>query len=95
MDTRTKVKVKIGEEIKEYPINTKLSEIAAEYQKEYSYDIILAFVNGKLRELFKTVDKDCTVSFVTTNEDAGHKTYTRGMILVLLKAFMLSLVKIM
>jgi uridine kinase len=87
LDTRTKVKVKIGEEVKEYPINTKLSEIAAEYQKEYSYDIILAFVNGKLRELFKTVDKDCTVSFVTTNEDAGHKTYTRGMILVLLKAF--------
>src|SRR5690606_16907423 len=39
------------------------------------------------RELFKTVEKDCTISFVTIADDAGHKTYTRGMILVLLKAF--------
>lgn len=87
MDLQEKVKVKINECIKEYPINTRLLDIAAEYQKDYKNDIILAFVDNKLRELFKKVEKDCTVSFVTTAEDAGHKTYTRGMILVMLKAF--------
>lgn len=81
------VKVKINDAIKEYPINTSLLDIAAEYQKEYEHDIILAFVNDKLRELFKRIEKDCILRFVTTAEDAGHKTYTRGMILVLLKAF--------
>ena len=55
--------------------------------EDYKDDIILAFVDNKLRELFKTVKKDCTIKFVTTSDDAGHKTYMRGMILVMLKAF--------
>ncbi len=87
MDLHEKVRVSIGDSIREYPADTKLLDIAAEHQNEYKDDIILAFVNGKLRELLKTVDKDCTVSFVTTGDSIGHKTYTRGMILVLLKAF--------
>ena len=87
MDLQEKVRVSIGDSIREYPANTKLLDIAVEHQKEYKDDIILAFVNGKLRELPKTVDKNCTVSFVTTGDSIGHKTYTRGMILVLLKAF--------
>jgi len=81
------VKVTINHKVYEYPSNTTLLEISKDFQKDYSHDIILAFVNQKLRELFKTVDRDCTIRFVTTAEDAGHKTYIRGMILVMLKAF--------
>ena len=33
-----------------------------------------------------TVEKDCSIKFVTTKESAGQKTYMRGMTLVLLKA---------
>lgn len=84
---RQLVKVKINDTVKEYPAGTRLLDIAAEHQSGYDYDIILAFVDHKLMELFKPVKKDCTVHFVTTAEDAGHKTYVRGMILVLLKAF--------
>ena len=87
MDIKQTVKVRINESEKEYPINTKLLDIVAEHQKDYGNDIILAMENGKLRELFKDLDKDSNISFVTTAEDAGHKTYTRGMILLLLKAF--------
>lgn len=82
-----RVKVTISDTVREYPVNTSLLDIAKDYQKDYEYDIILAYVDGKLRELFKKVDKDCTVQFITTAQNAGHKTYTRGMILVLLKAF--------
>ncbi len=81
------VKVEINGITKEYPENICLKEIAEEYQKDYQADIILAFVNNKLRELFKNVSEDCRISFVTTAEDAGHKTYMRGMILMMLKAF--------
>lgn len=81
------VKVEINGITKEYPVNTSLREISGEYQKDYQADIILAFVNNKLRELFKTVSEDCQIRFVTTAEDAGHKTYMRGMILIMLKAF--------
>ncbi|MBE5968347.1 MAG: nucleoside kinase [Lachnospiraceae bacterium] len=82
-----KVKVEINNTIFEYPVNTTLLEISKDFQKDYDHDIILAFVNNKLHELFKTVKKDCSLRFVTTTEDAGHKTYVRGMILVMLKAF--------
>jgi uridine kinase len=81
------VKVRIDNIEKEYPVGTKLLDIAKEHQKDYEHDIILAFVDNKLSELFKPVDHDCSVHFVTTADNAGHKTYTRGLILLLLKAF--------
>lgn len=80
------INVIINGETKVYEENTSLLDISKEYQKDYKDDIILAFVDNKLRELFKTVTKDCTVKFVTTKEPAGRKTYKRGMTLVLLKA---------
>lgn len=82
-----KVKVEINGQIREYPQGIRIMDIATEYQKDYEHDIILAYVNNKLRELFKKVDKDCSIRFVTIAEDAGHKTYIRGMILIMLKAF--------
>ncbi len=80
------INVIINGETKVYEDNTSLLDISKDYQKDYKNDIILAFVDNKLRELFKTVNKDCTVRFVTTKEPAGRKTYKRGMTLVLLKA---------
>ncbi|WP_271716141.1 nucleoside kinase [Anaeromicropila herbilytica] len=72
--------------VKQYPKGTMLSEISKEHEKEFEDDIILAYRDGRLRELFKTVQKDSIVQFVTTKDDTGHKTYQRGMILVMLKA---------
>lgn len=80
------VKVSINGIVKEYKKGTSFLEISKEYQKNYENDIILVFMNGRLRELFKTVKEDCSLEFVTTKEDAGLKTYKRGMILVMLRA---------
>lgn len=79
-------KVKIGEEIKEYPQGTTYADIAAEYQKDYKEQIALAVRNGKIRELFKRLDKDCTLEFLTLSDDAGHKTYNRTATLIMMKA---------
>lgn len=87
MPMDTKVKVEISGKTYEYPSNISLLEISRDFQKDYKEQIILAFVNNKLRELFKHVTKDCSIRFVTTADDAGSKTYIRGMILVMLKAF--------
>ncbi|MDF2588715.1 MAG: hypothetical protein K0S41_2556 [Anaerocolumna sp.] len=80
------IKIEINGEIKEYPTGISLLELSKEYQPNYKEDIILVFVNNRLRELPKTVNKDCTIRFVTTSEDAGYKTYVRGLTLVMLKA---------
>ncbi len=78
--------VEINGTVREYPEGIFLLDISKEYQKDYREDIILAFVNNRLRELQKTVYKDCKIRFVTTADDAGHKTYNRGLTLVMLKA---------
>ncbi|MFT4144546.1 MAG: nucleoside kinase [Mobilitalea sp.] len=80
------IKVEINEKIYEYPENASLLEISRDFQKDYDSEIILAFVNNKLRELFKPAKDQGKIRFVTTATDAGHKTYVRGMILVMLKA---------
>ena len=71
----------------EYEKYTVLGEIADDYREKVSGDIILCFVNGKLRELGKKLDEDCEISFVTTGESIGYETYCRGLILLMLKAF--------
>ena len=80
------LRCEVDGQIREYEKGTKLLEISKEFQKDYENDIILAYVDGKLRELFKPVIKDCKISFLTTQDDVGHKTYIRGMSLLMLKA---------
>lgn len=80
------VKIEISGHIKEYPQGTSLLEVSKEFQKDNNADIILASVGNRLLELSKTVEQDCEVTFLTTKDDAGHKTYVRGITLVMLKA---------
>ena len=63
--------VRIGSEIKTYPQGTAYAEIAEEYQKNYENDILLVSVNGRLRELHKTLQKDCQMEFITAADTAG------------------------
>ncbi len=82
-----RIRVTIGTDTREYDEGITYGEIAREYQKDYQYDIILAQKAGKLVELGKRIHKDCTVAFLTTATGSGHKTYERGVILLMLKAF--------
>ncbi len=81
------VKVKINGLELEYPHGTPYSEIARDVQKDYSADIILAKVDGKLAELGKKANRDCALEFVTVAEVPGIATYTRGVIFLMLRAF--------
>lgn len=81
------VKVKISGVSKEYDDNITYKELAAEHKDICDYDIILARCGGKLMELNKRVSRDCEVDFLDTSYDSGHKTYVRGVTLLMLKAF--------
>ena len=63
-----------------------LKTLAKEQEKNYQDDIILAMVDGKLRELSKEADQDSDISFVTVADRDGKKTYRRSLMLVLQKA---------
>lgn len=74
-----------GEE-RQYKAGTTFQEIAEEFKDRYENEIVLVFVDGKLRELQKKVKRNCAVSFVTTAEEIGIQTYRRSMCLMLVKA---------
>ncbi len=79
------VTVTINGEKREYAQGTSYETIAAEYQQDYEGMIALVAVNGKIRELFKKVTKDCLLEFFTLGDDVGHKTYVRTATMLFLK----------
>lgn len=80
------VTVTIHGEARRFAQGTTYETIAADYEKEYDGMIALVSVNGKIRELFKKVTKDCTVDFFTLQDDVGYKTYVRTATMLFLKS---------
>ncbi len=80
------VTVTIDGREKQYGEGTTYETIVKEYQPQYDNTIALVSSNGKIRELFKKVKKDCEVSFFTMRDSVGHKTYVRSAIMLLIKA---------
>lgn len=78
--------VTIAGEKKQYEEGTTYEKIAQEYQEQYDGLIGLVAVNGKIKELFKQLKKDCEISFFTLKDDVGHKTYVRTATMLFLKA---------
>ena len=61
--------------------------IAREFKDDFEHEIILARVNGRLRELGHTAEKDCELDFLTTGDDSGIQVYHRTACLIMYKAF--------
>lgn len=81
------IKVIVDGVEKEYPKGITYLEISKDFEKQYDHDIILAKKEQKLVELNKRVTKDCEITFLTTSSASGHKTYVRGVTLLMLNAF--------
>ncbi len=81
------VKVTVNGIVKEYNDSVTYKAVAEDNKDVCKYDIILAHKGGKLIELNKKVKSDCTVEFFDISTDSGHKTYVRGITLLMLKAF--------
>ena len=80
------VTVTIHGEKKEYEAGTVYETIVKEYQEQYDSQIALVTVNGKIRELFKKLKKDCEISFFTVKDPIGHKAYVRTAVMLMIKA---------
>ena len=70
----------------QYADSTKYLELARTLQPQFEHDIVLASVNGKLQELWKYIKDGASVSFLTTQSQAGIMAYRRSVVLLLLKA---------
>lgn len=81
------IRVAIDNEIHEVEQGVTLESLARRYGKQENGIIVLAYVNGRLTELYKQVRQDANIEFVTTANKVGLDTYKRSMTLLMLKAF--------
>ena len=65
--------IKYDGKIYEYAEGTTYEEIAKDFQSKYAARIALVIANGKIRELLKAPERDTEISFLTYEDDAGHK----------------------
>ena len=79
--------IKVDGETREYSAHTTYGEIARKYQKNYDSDILIAEINGKLKELFNDVEESGELIFHTRSSAVGMKAYRRSAILLMAKAF--------
>lgn len=80
------VKVTVNGECREYRSPVTYEQLAGEHQREYGHRIVLAVANNKIKELYKNVAKDVTVTFQTTADRIGHDTYVRSASMLMLKS---------
>ena len=80
------IKVTAGQSIYEVEEGTTLEQLAKQLQKKEEPVILLAYMDGKLTELFTEIKKDCHVCFVTLKEQAGYMAYKRTATFIFLKA---------
>ena len=84
---KTYYQVTLGDVKREYPAGTSFKDIISDIFPNPEDDILLVRINGKLGELSKKLTFDCEVKPVTAVAVAGHQTYERSAVLMLLKAF--------
>ncbi len=81
------VRVIVNGEAREYEHGTTFQEIAADYQHLFDSDILMASVNGRLRELHRKLEKESEIVFLTARDKAGLNAYRRSTLFLLLKAW--------
>lgn len=65
---------------------TTYETVVREYQPQYDDMIVAVAANGRIRELFKKINRDCVITFFTLRDGVGHKTYVRTATMLMFKA---------
>ena len=87
MEETRMINVTVDGEERSYPYGTPYRAVAADFQDRFPSDILLVNRDGKLCELHKTLDRDCSLKMVTAQDRPGYQTYERSAVFLMLKAF--------
>ena len=80
------MKITVNESTYTVPEETTLFELAETVQKEYAYPIVLAEVDGRLRELTNTPCDESQVRFFTTGDPLGIQILRRSCSMLFFRA---------
>ncbi len=87
MDQTNDVTVRVNGTEYRYPCGTPYKAIAEDLQPHYPHQILLVNQEGKLCELSKHLERDCSLSMVTAADKPGLQSYERSAVLLMLKSF--------
>ena len=87
MEEKRMIQVTVDGDSYTYPYGTPYRTIAADFQDRFPSDILLVNRDGKLCELHKLLDRDCSLKMVTAQDKPGIQTYERSAVFLMLKAF--------
>ena len=87
MEEKKMIRVTVDGADYTYPRGTSYRTIAADFQDRYPWEILLVNREGKLCELHKVLDRDCSLKMVTAQDKPGIQTYERSAVFLMLKAF--------
>ena len=82
-----KIQITTGGKEYTYFAGNTLLNISRDFQDSFPQRIILARVDGILKELSFTPEKDCSVEFITTGDKIGSQAYRRSCRMIMIKAF--------
>ncbi len=74
---------------RQYPVNTTLLEISKDFQDQFETPIIVAMVNGQIKDLsyeLKSSENNSRVDFFDHTSELGNKVYQRSLIFLLIVA---------
>ena len=78
------IKVTINDKEYIYSKDITLQEIYMEHQVEFKYPIVIARVNGRLKELTSTLSEDCKVEFLDLTSSEGNRVHVHGLVFILI-----------
>ena len=87
MEEKKMIKVIVDGAEYAYPQGAPYRVIAADFQQRFPCDILLVNRDGKLCELHKPLDRDCSLKMITAQDIPGIQTYERSAVFLMLKAF--------
>ena len=80
------VNVKINDKTYIYKKGTTIEEVSRQFSINYKYPILISYVDNRLVELNKVLEKDCSLSFVDCSSRTGSRIYVKGLIFLLMCA---------
>ena len=69
------VKVKLRDDIKEFPENTTAMDIAKSIGAGFFKNVCVCRIDGELKDLRTPIEEDCEVEFLTFDSDEGKRTF--------------------
>ncbi|MCI5903269.1 MAG: nucleoside kinase [Blautia sp.] len=86
MAEKRQIHITLEGQIREYPAGITYGEILKDYEGTADAPAILVMADGRLRELHKHANRDCTLKLITTRDVIGHNAYKRSACMILFKA---------